>query len=257
MKGSDGGGGLQAMINRLDAHVAAYEGKNIYDFDNEILLTWYPKRIAHVTKDARSVLELGLGHGFATELFSIGYTRHVVLEGSPAVIRNFKLKFPENRSEVISTYFEEFDTDERFDVIVMGFILEHVDDPFLILNRFRKFLAPAGKLFAAVPNAEVMNRRLGNLAGMLPDIGALSENDLLLGHKRYFTVDSLRKLVSDAGYKVEKMEGIYLKPFATSQIVSLNLGDRIVQALCELGIGYPELSCGILAQLRPINPPQS
>jgi SAM-dependent methyltransferase len=239
--------------NQLDVHVAAYQGKTIYDFDNEVLLTWYPKRIAHVVKDPRSVLDLGLGHGFATDIFSDRCARHVVLEGSPAVIQNFKLKFPDNRSEVIETYFEEFDTEERFDLIVMGFILEHVDDPLLILNRFRKFLTPTGKLFAAVPNAEVMNRRLGNLAGMLPDMEALSENDLLLGHKRYFTIDSLTKLVSDAGYKIEKMEGIYLKPFATSQILSLNLADDIIQALCEIGIEYPELSCAILAQLTPDN----
>jgi 2-polyprenyl-3-methyl-5-hydroxy-6-metoxy-1,4-benzoquinol methylase len=245
------------MNNQLDAHVAAYEGNNIYDFDNELLLTWYPKRIAHVIKDPRSVLDLGLGHGFATEIFSSGCARHVVLEGSPAVIRNFKLKFPENRSEVIETYFEEFDTDEKFDLIVMGFILEHVDDPFLILTRFRRFLTPTGTLFVAVPNAEAMNRRLGNLAGMLPDIEALSENDLLQGHKRYFTVDSLTKLVSDAGYKIEKMEGLYLKPFATSQILSLNLEHKIIQALCELGIEYPELSLGILAQLAPVESPRS
>jgi SAM-dependent methyltransferase len=237
--------------NQLDVHVAAYQGKTIYDFDNEVLLTWYPKRIAHVVKDPRSVLDLGLGHGFATDIFSDRCARHVVLEGSPAVIQNFKLKFPDNRSEVIETYFEEFDTEERFDLIVMGFILEHVDDPLLILNRFRKFLTPTGKLFVAVPNAEVMNRRLGNLAGMLPDMEALSENDLLLGHKRYFTIDSLTKLVSDASYKIEKMEGIYLKPFATSQILSLNLADDIIQALCQIGIEYPELSCAILAQLTP------
>ncbi len=245
------------MNNPLDAHVAAYEGKSIYDFDNELLLTWYPKRIAQATKVAGAVLDLGLGHGFATEIFSGKCARHVVLEGSPAVIRNFKLKFPENRSEVIETYFEEFDTDETFDLIVMGFILEHVDDPLLILNRFRKFLAPAGKLFVAVPNAEAMNRRLGNLAGMLPDIESLSETDLLQGHKRYFTVDSLTKLVNDAGYKIEKMEGLYLKPFSTRQILSLNLEDSVVQAMCELGIEYPELSLGMLAQLTSIDSARS
>ena len=240
-----------ATNSQLDVHVAAYQGENIYDFDNEILLTWYPKRIARVAKNPRSVLDLGLGHGFATEIFSDGCERHVVLEGSPAVIENFKLKFTDNRSEVIETYFEEFDTEERFDLIVMGFVLEHVDDPLLILKRFRKFLSPTGKLFVAVPNAEVMNRRLGNLAGMLPDMEALSENDLLLGHKRYFTVGSLTKLVSDAGYKIENMEGIYLKPLATSQILSLNLGSEIIEAMCEIGIEYPELCCAMLAQLTP------
>ncbi|MDA9405438.1 class I SAM-dependent methyltransferase [Bradyrhizobium sp. CCBAU 45384] len=239
------------MNSRLDVHVAAYEGKSVYDFDNEISLTWYPKRIARVVKDPRAVLDLGLGHGFATELFSDSCERHVVLEGSPAVIQNFKLRFPENRSEVIETYFEEFETDERFDLIVMGFILEHVDDPLLILNRFSNFLTPTGKLFVAVPNAEVMNRRLGHLAGMLPDMEALSENDLVLGHQRYFTVGSLTKLVTEAGYKIERMEGIYLKPFATSQLLSLHLDTKIIQALCEMGVDYPELSCGLLAQLTP------
>jgi trans-aconitate methyltransferase len=239
------------MNSRLDLHVAAYEGKNIYDFDNEIALTWYPKRIARVVRDPRAVLDLGLGHGFATEIFSGGPGRHVVLEGSPAVIENFKLRFPDNRSEVIETYFEEFDTNERFDLIVMGFVLEQVDDPLLILNRFRTFLAPAGKLFVAVPNAEVMNRRLGHLAGMLPDMQALSENDLVLGHQRYFTVSSLTKLVNHAGYKIEKLEGIYLKPFATNQLLSLTLDAKIIQALCEMGVDYPELSCGLLAQLTP------
>src|SRR6267378_5546257 len=77
------------------------------------------------SKDAKSVLELGLGHGFTTNIFSSHFDRHVVLEGSPAVIQNFKEKFPECRAKIVETHFEEFDTEEKFDVIVMGFVLEH------------------------------------------------------------------------------------------------------------------------------------
>jgi trans-aconitate methyltransferase len=237
------------MKNKLDIHVAAYTGENLYDFDNEILLTWYPQRIVMNSKGARSVLELGLGHGFTTNIFSSNFDRHVVLEGSPAVIQNFKEKFPECDAQIVETYFEEFYTEEKFDVIVIGFILEHVDDPFEIISRYKNYLSPSGKIFLAVPNAEVLNRRLGHLAGMLGDMEALSENDLLLGHKRYYTVNSLSTEVDRAGYKIDKMEGIYLKPFTTSQIISLNLGEKIVRALCEVGVNYPELSCGILAQI--------
>lgn len=237
------------MKNKLDVHVAAYQGENLYDFDNEILLTWYPQRIIINSKGADSILELGLGHGFTTNIFTANFDRHVVLEGSPAVIENFKEKFPECDAEIIETYFEEFSTEEKFDVIVMGFILEHVDDPFVIISRFKNFLSPCGKIFLAVPNAEVLNRRLGHLAGMLEDIEMLSENDLLLGHKRYYTVSSLSAEIDRAGYKIDKMEGIYLKPFTTSQIISLNLDEKIIHALCETGVDYPELSCGILAQI--------
>jgi len=143
-----------------------------------------------------------------------------------------------------------YQTEQRFDIIVLGFILEHVDDPKLILKRFKQFLKPGGKMYVTVPNAEVLNRRLGNLAGLLPDLQELSDNDLLLGHKRYYTVKTLTEDILAAGYDIERMEGIYLKPLATKQIISLNLDTRIIQSLCEIGISYPELSCGILAQLK-------
>ena len=72
------------MINPLDAHLRAYEGNNVYDFDNSILLNWYPRRIIELAPNTTSLLELGLGHGFSTPLFSRALARHVVLEGSPA-----------------------------------------------------------------------------------------------------------------------------------------------------------------------------
>ncbi len=237
------------MGSSLDNHVAAYQGDNLYDFDNEILLKWYPQRILHHAGVAGSLLELGLGHGYTTDIFSRHFARHVVLEGSHAVIRNFRDKHPDCRAEIVDIWFEDFATEERFDVIVMGFILEHVDEPLQILRRFRNFLAPSGKMFIAVPNAEVLNRRLGHLAGLLDDVTTLSENDLLLGHKRFYTLDSLVVDIESAGYRVDRLEGIYLKPFTTRQIVSLQLDRKVIDALCIVGIDYPELSCGLLAEI--------
>jgi len=237
------------MTNTLDSHVAAYRGESLYDFDNEILLNWYPGRISLHSQGSKSLLELGLGHGYSTNNFSERFERHVVLEGSAAVIENFRDKYPACRASIVETYFEDFEADERFDVIVMGFILEHVNDPCQIIQRFKCFLATGGRMFLAVPNAAVLNRRLGHLAGLLPDVEMLSDNDLLLGHKRYYTVQSLRREIELAGCKVDRMEGIYLKPLTTRQMLSLELPDNVIRALCQVGIEYPELSCGILAEI--------
>src|SRR5450432_379150 len=236
------------MNNSLDLHVSAYEGNIQYDFDNEILLNWYPKRVIDSTNNSNSLLELGLGHGYTTNIFSGHFSKHLVLEGSEAVIKNFKIKYPDSQCEIINILFEDFSDDGYYDVIVLGFILEHVDDPLEILKHFRKFLNPnGGKMFVTVPNAEVLNRRLGHIAGILPDILALSENDRNLGHQRYYTVETLREDINKAGYEVKRLEGIYLKPFTTSQVLSLQLDRKIIDALCLVGIEYPELSCGILA----------
>lgn len=237
------------MDKNLDNHVKAYQGDNIYDFDNTIQLKWYPKRILERLEGAQSLLELGLGHGITANVFSPHFSRHVVIDASRAVIDNFQQRYPDADIEIVEAYFEEFDTDERFDVIVFGYILEHVDDPVLILKHFLKFLAPGGRMFVTVPNAEVMNRKLGHLAGMLPDMQELSEHDHLLGHQRYYTVQTLKMDLEQSGYRVKRMEGIYLKPLTTGQMVSLSLDEKIIDALCQLGIDYPELSCGIMAEL--------
>jgi 2-polyprenyl-3-methyl-5-hydroxy-6-metoxy-1,4-benzoquinol methylase len=192
---------------------------------------------------------LGLGHGITASIFEQHFKHHVVIDASPAVIQNFRQRFPDSKVQIAESYFETFETPERFDVIVFGYILEHVDDPIRILKHFRSCLAPGGRMFVTVPNAEVLNRRLGHLAGLLPDIQQLSEHDLLLGHKRYYTVDSLRKDILQAGYAIKRMEGIYLKPLTTSQMLSLNLDDKIINALCLAAIDYPELACSILAEL--------
>lgn len=236
--------------NVLDKHVSIYERKNDYDYDNSIILNWYPRRVIEQSVNSRSILELGLGHGYTAEIFAKHFSRHVILEGSSAVIENYKNLFPKSTPEIIETYFENFETDEKFDVIVMGFVLEHVDNPLQIMLHFKKFLNPNGKLFVTVPNAEALNRRLGYYSGMLSNMQLLSENDKISGHKRYYTVNSLISEIKTAGFEIEKIEGVYLKPFTTKQMMSLNFDQKIITALCTAGIDYPELTLGIMAVLK-------
>lgn len=52
-----------------------------------------------------------------------------------------------------------------------------------------------------------------------------------------------------AGCGIGRLEGIYLKPFTTRQIVSQQLDQKIVDTMCEIGLFYPELSFVILAEI--------
>ena len=236
-------------MNDLDKHLDAYQGKFIYEFDNQIQMNWYPKRILNFTKAECSVLELGLGHGITTNYFSEYYEKYVVIDASKAVIENFRKSFPKSNAKIIEGYFEEFDTVEKYDVIIVGFIMEHVDDPDKILEYYKRFLKTDGKIFITVPNAEVMNRRLGYITGDLPDIKMLSDHDKICGHKRYYSVKSLTEQILSHGYTIRRIEGIYLKPLSTAQMISLKLDQAYINALCQLGIQYPELCCGIFVEL--------
>jgi 2-polyprenyl-3-methyl-5-hydroxy-6-metoxy-1,4-benzoquinol methylase len=237
------------MNSKLDIHVGAYERKSIYDFDNLLQLEWYPKRVIELCPAAGSILELGLGHGVTTNAFDRKFNRHVVVDASSAVIENFRKLYPDCAAEIQQSLFEQFESAERFDLVVFGYVLEHVDDPVSIMKHFKRFLSPAGRMFITVPNAAVLNRRLGQHAGLLHDIYEMSDHDRLLGHQRYYTVETLKRDIEAAGLKVQRMEGIYLKPLTTSQMKSLGLSEPIMQAFCAVAIDYPELSCSLLAEV--------
>lgn len=237
------------MGNELDNYVDAYKDSFNYALDNELMLNWYPERILKLAR-GNSLLELGLGHGYTSLKFSESFSRHLLIEGSEKIIDQFNEKHRNHKIEIIQSYFEAFDTTEKFDVIVMGFILEHVDDPEIILRRFRRFLSPNGSIFITVPNSEALNKRFGFEAGLIENMSMLSKADLDLGHKRLFTVKSLETLVRNQGYSIKETEGIFLKPVTTQQIINLNLSKEILEAMLKVGVNYPELCVAILMQIE-------
>jgi SAM-dependent methyltransferase len=235
-------------ITALDGMIDAYDEH--YVLDNKLMLEWYPNRVVKMA-GGTSLLELGLGHGYSTELFAKHFPRYKVIEGSSEMIQRFRRRFKFEHMDIEQAYFENFDTDERFDNIGMGFILEHVDDPGVILRRYRQFLNRDGSLFITVPNSESLHRRIGHEAGLLPDLDQLSHADRAFGHQRYFCLRTLTKLVEEHGYSVVKTEGLLLKPITTQQITDLKLSADILQGMLKVGIDYPELCNAILLWARP------
>ncbi len=131
----------------------------------------------------------------------------------------------------------------------MGFILEHVDDPGLILNKFKKMLAPNGRIFIAVPNAKSLNRRYGLELGMIDDIYDLNEKDIAFGHQRQFCRDTLTDLMKSCGYSVAWEEGIYLKPLPLGHLESLPRFQDNLQAMLEVGVDFPDLCVALLMEV--------
>ncbi len=239
-------------MNELDKHAASYKPNSELELENNLILNWYPQRILRRLNGntAKSLLELGLGHGYTTLLFNDFFESHVIIDGSEEIIKQFKTRYAPKKFNIVAEYFENFETNELFDVIVMGFVLEHVDDPDLIVRKFKKFLKPRGKIYIAVPNAKSLNRRMGLELGIINDIYSLNENDLKLGHKRQFCVDSLSQLVEREGYKINLIEGIYLKPLPLGELKKINNFEANLQAMLKVGIDFPEICVAMLMEIE-------
>lgn len=237
-------------VNRLDEFSNAYTNDFAYSLDNKLMLEWYPKRILTKLKQG-SILELGLGHGLSTKVFSEFADSYTVIDGSEKIIKQFCDFYPAfSNVKIVQSLFEEYQTREKFDNIILGFVLEHVEDPQHVIKRFKGFLADKGKMFITVPNATSLHRQIGLHAQLTQNLYELSSADLELGHKRIFDINSLELLISQCELEILSIEGIFLKPFTTAQLQKLSLPKEVLAAMMELGINYPELSNALLIECR-------
>ena len=234
----------------LDAVADKYLAEPSVEIENDLIMNWYPKRIETRTGPVGSILEQGLGHGYTVPYFAKMADHHEVVEGSQRVIDRFRSNNDWYRGTLVQDYFETYTPDRRFDVIVMGFVLEHVDDPRALLARYRNFLAPDGKLYVAVPNAKSLNRRLGYEMGMIDDIYDLNATDHQLGHKRNYCRDTLRADVEAAGFRATLEEGIYLKPLPLGVLKTLDDMQANLQAMLKVGVDFPDLCVALLFELE-------
>jgi 2-polyprenyl-3-methyl-5-hydroxy-6-metoxy-1,4-benzoquinol methylase len=233
-------------MENLNKFVNSYKSDFEFTFDNQIILNWYPRRILERAPKSAKVLELGIGHGYTCKWFSEQFASYTVVDGSSAVIERHLKEYPDSRAQIVESYFENFETPERFDLIIMGFVLEHVENPNVILQRYKSFLNPGGRCYVAVPNAESLHRRFGQSAGYLNDFFSLSAADLSFGHRRVYSVEKLTEEMETCGYQILTKEGIFLKPLTTSQLKNINLSNEILEGMCRVGVEYPELCAALL-----------
>ena len=189
-----------------------------------------------------SILEMGPAEGVMTELLAKTGKTLTVVEGSHAFCESLSARFP--AAQVVHTLFEDFAPDRRFDNIVLGHVLEHVEDPIRIVRRAATWLTPAGHILAAVPNSRSLHRQAAVLMGLLPAEDALNELDLHHGHRRVFNPESFRHCFVASGLDVEVFGGYWLKPVSNRQIEQ-DWTPEMLAAFMRLGERYPDIAAEI------------
>jgi len=188
------------------------------------------------------VLELGCGEGLITNGLVKQFDRIVAIDGSSVCLRCAKRRI-KNNSKVtfIHSSFESFETDELFDTIIMAHILEHVEDPILLLQKAGRWLNRNGYIIIIVPNAESFHRRVGKIMGLIRDVHELAEADFIAGHRRYYDTNLLREDILSSGLVVERIGGILLKPLSNAQMEQWS--PAITDAFYELSKELPPEYC--------------
>jgi 2-polyprenyl-3-methyl-5-hydroxy-6-metoxy-1,4-benzoquinol methylase len=234
----------------LDAY-----GFSSYDGFNAQLVRWrYDVLSRHF--HGSSCLELGSSDGQGTEYLLAHFETVVAVDGSPAATTALRERLTDPRLRVVTSTFETLELGRRFDTVVLAHVLEHVDDPAVVLAVAMRHLAPDGVLLVDVPNAESLHRRLGVAMGMLETVTTLNEADHSIGHQRVYRPDEFRAAVRDAGLVEHYFGGVFLKVLSNAQTAEAFDGDQLGGFLA-LGEQLPELASEIyvVAGLPPAEPP--
>ncbi len=105
--------------------------------------------------------------------------------------------------EIINSVFEKkCIVSRQYDNIVLTHVLEHVDDPVLVLGRVNnEWLSKDGRLFLVCPNANAPSRQIAVKMGLISHNSAITPAEKEHGHKITYTLDTLERDIKAAGLK--------------------------------------------------------
>ena len=221
-------------------HLERISNNSLYAAGANSATIKYSFRVAERYLVGDSLLEMGPAEGVMTELLASTGKRMTLLEGSGLFCEDLRRRFPQ--AVVVHSLFEEFQPEGKFDNIILGHVLEHVQNPVDILARTTQWLTPgSGRLFAAVPNARSLHRQAAVIMGLLSQEDDLNEMDIHHGHRRVFNPESFRNAFYRAGLQIEIFGGYWMKPVSNKQIEN-TWSAEMLEAFMQLGERYPDIA---------------
>lgn len=171
-------------------------------------------KIVRMVGDRKRILELGPGPGAITRLLHANACQVTALELDPKAIE-IVTPFCER---VLSCNLNDLAWPELlanvspFDAVVAGDVLEHLYDPWETLARLAPLLAPDGYVILSVPHAghnAVISCLLAGRFEYQP-WGLLDKT-----HIRFFCINDIQRLATEAGYKIVEADFVLKKPEQT------------------------------------------
>ena len=222
--------------------------KYVYGFDVDVIHPYMVKSFQPFYVDG-NLLELGSSRGHLTKRLLEDYEDITCIEASNVAIAEAQ-KTLGNRVKFVNSIFETAVLENRFNNIVMTHVLEHLDDPVLVLKRINnEWLADGGRFFLVCPNANAPSRQIAVKMGLITHNSAVTAAELEHGHRCTYTLDTLERDASAAGLRVVYRSGIFFKALANFQWDRLLQTDIISKEYLDgcfsLGQQYPDLCSSI------------
>jgi 2-polyprenyl-3-methyl-5-hydroxy-6-metoxy-1,4-benzoquinol methylase len=219
-----------------------------YSFDFDVLHPYMIKSFLPFFREG-NLLELGSYKGNFTKRFLDHFTDITCVEVSDEAIKEAKADLG-NRVKFVNSLFETAKLPVKYDNIVLTHVLEHIDDPVLVLKRINdEWLSDTGRFFLVCPNANAPSRQIAVKMGLITHNSAITPAEKEHGHRITYSLDTLERDAKAAGLNVVHRSGIFFKALANFQWDRLLQTDIIskeyLEGCFQLGQIYPDLCSSI------------
>ncbi len=179
----------------------------------------------------KSVLEVGCATGYFTKALTEQGCKVVGMElnaEAAKVAESWAERIVVGNANDASVW--DLVDDESFDVITFGDVLEHLQDPLAVLQMAKHKLRQTGFVVTSLPNVAHGDVRLSLLHGAFPyrETGLLDRT-----HVRFFTLESIREMLREAGLVTVDTQRVTVPLFST-----------------ELGLKKDDYSDAVLDEIR-------
>ena len=97
--------------------------------------------------------------------------------------------------------------EEQFDCVIFGDVLEHLFDPWAVIEKVKPYIKQNGVILASIPNVA----HISVLAPLLSGNWTYTEYGLLdKTHVRFFTFNEMLRMFLKAGYSISKVDRVYI-----------------------------------------------
>lgn len=161
---------------------------------------------AVISPHGKRILDIGCAGGeLGWALKQAGAIEVVGVEYSPEAAELARRKL--DRVYVGDVQSLDLPIDESgFDYIVFGDVLEHTIDPWAVLASYGDYLKPGGLVIASIPNI----RFYASIARLIFNRWGYRESGILdKTHLRFFTLPTIREMLEQQGYRIERVESKY------------------------------------------------
>lgn len=224
------------------------ERKYAYRFDFDVMHPYMVKAFTPFLRQGNA-LELGSFKGDFTQRLLPFFDSITCVEASSVALEEAKKRLG-RQAVLIQGTLETFQTKERFENIFLTHVLEHVDDPVVLLQRVnREWLSETGRLFLVCPNAHAPSRQIAVKMGLISHPAAVTPGEAQHGHRRTYALDTLERDAVAGGLKVVHRSGIFFKALANFQwdqiLPTEVVSPEYLEGCYALGQMYPDLCASV------------